>query len=189
MAHIRVTEETTLSERMARGVVAGILAGVAFAAVVGWNVTAGDISIRTPFLAISTIVLGDHALNTGEADFAIGVMVHLAISILYGMAFALISSLLRTNGTVALVGALYGAAIYVLDFRVFAPLWFQTFENFDQSFQLLVHVLYGLVVSLAFYSSDVRRGEPFIKISGAGRTYPQSHRAGAGRWERHGEIR
>ena len=186
MARIRVTEDTTLSERMARGVVAGILAGVAFAAVVGWNVTAGDISIRTPFLAISTIVLGDHALNTGEADFAIGVMVHLAISILYGMAFALISSLLRTNGTVALVGALYGAAIYVLDFRVFAPLWFQTFENFDQSFQLLVHLLYGLVVSLAFYSSDVRRGEPFIKISGAGR-HVQSHRAGAGRWERHGE--
>jgi hypothetical protein len=108
----------------------------------------GDISIRTPFLAISTIVLGDHALNTGEADFAIGVMVHLAISILYGMAFAPISSLLRTNGTVALVGALYGAAIYVLDFRVFAPLWFQTFENFDQSFQLLIHVLYGLVVAL-----------------------------------------
>jgi hypothetical protein len=71
---------------------------------------------------------------------------------------------------------------------VFAALWFQTFEAFDQSFQLLVHVLYGLVVSLAFYSSDVRRGEPFIKISGAG-TYPQSHRAGAGRWERHGEIR
>ena len=189
MAHIRVTEETTLSERMARGVVGGILAGVTFAAVVGWNVTAGDISLRTPFLAISTIVLGDHALNTGEADFAIGVMVHLSISILYGMAFALISSLLRTNGTVALVGALYGAAIYVLDFRVFAPLWFQTFEAFDQSFQLLIHVLYGLVVALAFYSSDVRRGEPFIKISGAGRTYPPSHRAGAGRWGRHGEIR
>ncbi len=32
MAHIRVTEETTLSERMARGVVAGIVAGVVFAA-------------------------------------------------------------------------------------------------------------------------------------------------------------
>jgi hypothetical protein len=89
---------------------------------------------------------------------------------------------------VALVGALYGAAIYVLDFRVFAPLWFQTFEAFDQSFQLLIHVLYGLVVALAFYSSDVRRGEPFIKISGAGRAYPPSHRmhrnpgsAGSGR--------
>jgi hypothetical protein len=30
-------------------------------------------------------------------------------------------------------------------------------------------VLYGLVVALAFYSSDVRKGEPFIKISGTRR--------------------
>jgi uncharacterized membrane protein YagU involved in acid resistance len=169
MAHIRVTEETTLSGRMARGVVGGLLAGVAFAAVVGWNVTANDISIRTPFLAISTIVLGDHALSTGEADLAIGLMVHFAISIFYGMGFGLISSKLRTNGTVALVGALYGIAIYVLDFRVLAPLWFDTFEYVNQSFELLIHLLYGLVVALAFYSSDVRRGEPFIKISGARR--------------------
>ena len=169
MAHIRVTEETTLSERMARGVVGGILAGVTFAAVVGWNVTAGDISLRTPFLAISTIVLGDHALAAGEADLAIGLMVHFAISIFYGMGFGLISSRLRTNGTVALVGALYGVAIYLLDFRVFAPLWFNTFEYVDQSFELLIHVLYGLVVALAFYSSDVRKGEPFIKISGTRR--------------------
>jgi uncharacterized membrane protein YagU involved in acid resistance len=169
MAHIRVTEETTLSGRMARGVVGGILAGVAFAAVVGWSVTANDIAIRTPFLAISTIVLGDHALATGEADLAIGLMVHFAISIFYGMGFGLISSRLRTNGTVALVGALYGIAIYLLDFRVFAPLWFNTFEYVDQSFELLIHMLYGLVVALAFYSSDVRKGEPFIKISGTRR--------------------
>jgi hypothetical protein len=66
MAHVRVTEETTLSGRMARGVVGGILAGVAFAAVVGWNVTANDFSLRTPFLAISTIVLGDHALAAAK---------------------------------------------------------------------------------------------------------------------------
>jgi uncharacterized membrane protein YagU involved in acid resistance len=96
-------------------------------------------------------------------------MVHFAISIFYGMGFGLISSRLRTNGTVALVGALYGVAIYLLDFRVFAPLWFNTFEYVDQSFELLIHVLYGLVVALAFYSSDVRKGEPFIKISGTGR--------------------
>jgi hypothetical protein len=169
MAHIRVTEETTLSGRMARGALGGLLAGVAFAALVGWNVTANDVSFRTPFLAISTIVLGDHALATGQADLAIGLMVHFAISIFYGMGFGLISSRLRTNGTVALVGALYGIAIYVLDFRVFAPLWFETFEYVDQSFELLIHMLYGLIVALAFYSSDVRKGEPFIKISGSRR--------------------
>jgi hypothetical protein len=167
MAHIRVPEEPTLSGRMARGAVGGILAGLAFAAVAGWNITSSDGSVRQLFLAISTIVLGDDAVVTGEADYAVGLMVHFAISIFYAMGFGLISSRLRTNGTVALMGALYGVAIYVLDFRVFAPLWFETFEDVDQSFQLLIHILYGLVVALAFYSSDVRRREPFIKISGA----------------------
>lgn len=165
MSHIRITEETTLSGRMWRGVVGGILGGVAFAAVVAWNVTTNDTPIRAPFLTISTIVLGQDAIVTGEADFAIGLMVHFAISIFYGMGFGLISSRLRTNGTVALVGALYGVAIYLLDFRVLAPVWFEAFEYVDQAFELLIHVLYGLVVALAFYSSDVRRGEPFIKIS------------------------
>jgi hypothetical protein len=169
MAHIRVHEEPTLSGRMARGALGGLLAGLAFAAVAAWNITASNGSVRQLFLVISTIVLGDDAVLTGEADYAIGLLVHFAISIFYGMAFGLISSRLRTNGTVALVGALYGVAIYLLDFRVFAPLWFQIFEGVDQSFELLIHILYGLIVALAFYSSDARRGEPFIKISRARR--------------------
>jgi hypothetical protein len=165
MAHIRLPEETTLSGRMARGVIGGILAGVVFAVVAAWNITANEGSVRQLFLTISTIVLGQNAALTGDANLAIGLMVHFAISIFYGMGFGFISSLLRTNGTVALVGAAYGAAIYALDFRVFAPLWFENFEYVDQSFELLIHILYGLAVALVFYSSDVRRGEPFIKIS------------------------
>jgi hypothetical protein len=98
MAHVRVTEETTLSGRMARGVVGGILVGVFLRR--GWSAGMSPRTISRSahrFSPISTIVLGDNALNTGEADVAIGVIVHFAIAIFYGMGFRLISSLLRNE--------------------------------------------------------------------------------------------
>lgn len=164
MAHSKVTLEPTLSERMGRGTLGGIAAGTMFAGMEMWNATSNDLPVRAPFLAISTIVLGNSALTTGQANVAIGLIVHTAISIFYGMLFGLLTPVLRTNGTVALAGLAYGALIYLIDLRLVAPIWFPLFTTGDQSFALLVHLLYGIVVGIAFFSADVRRGEPPVSV-------------------------
>ena len=164
MAHSRVTVEPTLSERMGRGTLGGIAAGTIFAGIEIWSAASNDLPVRAPFLAISTIVLGDNALTTGQANVAIGLLVHTAISILYGMLFGLLTPVLRTNGTVALAGLAYGGLIYLIDLQLVAPIWFPLFTTGDQSFALLVHLMYGIVVGIAFFSADVRRGEPLLSV-------------------------
>ena len=164
MAHSKVIAEPTLSGRMGRGTLGGIAAGTIFAGIEIWSATANDLPVRAPFLAISTIVLGDSALTTGQANVAIGLIVHIAISICYGMLFGLLASVLRTNGTVALAGLAYGALIYLIDLQLIAPVWFPLFTTGDQSFALLVHLLYGIVLGIAFFSTDVRRGEPVVSV-------------------------
>jgi hypothetical protein len=166
MAHSRTAaEHVTLSGRMGRGVLAGLVAGAAFALITMWFVTSTDAPARSPFLLISTIVLGENAIETGEATVLIGVLVHAGLSALFGMAFGLVTPRLRTNGTVAVAGLAYGLVLYLLNLRLLAPLYFPEFQEYaNQPFEVLVHLLYGGLVGLGFYSSDVRRQEPFLSI-------------------------
>lgn len=122
MAYLKMSDQMTLTGRMARGAFVGIVAGTFFAAITMWFVTSTDAPARAPFLLISTIVLGDDAIDTGEAEALVGVIVHGTLSAFFGMAFGLVTPRLRTNGTVALAGMLYGLLLYVVNLRVLAPL-------------------------------------------------------------------
>lgn len=165
MVRSTMYDHATLTGRMGRGVLAGTFAGTLFALVTMWFVTSTDGPARAPFLLISTIVLGDSAIDTGEATVLIGVLVHAGLSALFGMAFGLVTPRLRTNGTVALAGLVYGLFLYLVNLRLLAPLYFPEFDEYaNQPFEVLVHLLYGGVVGLGFYSSDVRRREPFLSI-------------------------
>jgi len=165
VAHTRHADQATLSGRMGRGVAAGLVAGTLFALITMWFVTSTDAPARAPFLLISTIVLGDNAIETGEATVLIGVLVHASLSVFFGMAFGLVTPRLRTNGTVAVAGLLYGLLLYVVNLRILAPLYFPEFQEYaNQPFEVLVHLLYGGVVGLGFYSSDVRSQEPFLSV-------------------------
>lgn len=156
--------QPTLTERMGRGAAGGAVAGAAFAGLEAWNAISHDLPVRAPFLAISTILLGEDRVITGPSAQMVGLVIHLAISIFYGMAFGLVTPRLWTNGTVALAGPAYGVLIYLIDLQIIAPIWFPIFTTRDQSFELLVHVIYGMVVATAFYSSGARRGEPVISV-------------------------
>jgi len=179
VAHSKVTAETTLSGRMGRGTLGGIAAGTIFAGIEIWSAISNDLPVRAPFLAISTIVLGDSALTTGEANVLIGLLVHTAISIFYGMLFGLLTPVLRTNGTVALAGLAYGALIYLIDLQLIAPIWFPLFTTGDQSFSLLVHLLFGIVLGIAFFSADIRHDEPLVSVGRPART-TSTRRTGLG---------
>jgi uncharacterized membrane protein YagU involved in acid resistance len=118
-----------------------------------------------PLMMISTIVKGDEAMEAGTASAGVGWAVHGALSIAFGVAFGLVTPWLKTNGTVALAGIIYGALLYVLNFLVLAPLAFPVLEMANQPFELAVHVVFGAILALAFFGSGVRRNEAPIAIA------------------------
>jgi uncharacterized membrane protein YagU involved in acid resistance len=113
---------------------------------------------------ISTIVLGADALKAGTAEPWVGVVVHMVLSAVIGMVFALLSPALRTNGAVALVGTAYGALVYVVNFLVVANTVLPQFQMPNQPFELVMHIVFGTLLSFFFYSSGVRRREPFLAV-------------------------
>ncbi len=51
---------------------------------------------------------------------------------------------------VSLLGAVYGALHFVVNFLVLAPLAFTAFEGANKPFEFVVHVFYGSLLALAF---------------------------------------
>ena len=151
-----------MGRRLLRGAVAGIVAGIPFAVITMWFASTTGGGWLAPLKLISTIVLGADALEAGTAQPWVGVAVHMVISALMGMAFALIAPALRTNGTVALVGTLYGALIYVVNFLIVANTVLPQFQMPNQPFELVMHIVFGTLLSFFFYSSGVRSAEPFF---------------------------
>lgn len=133
----------------ARGVVGGIAAGGLFLAVTMWFATSVGDPAKGPLLMMSTIVKGDEAMMAGTASVGAGLAVHLVLSAAFGVLFAAVASRLKTAGAVVAAGAAYGGALYLLNFKVLSPALFTTFEMANQPFELVVHVAFGLLLSLA----------------------------------------
>jgi hypothetical protein len=74
---------------------------------------------------------------------------------------------LRSNGTVALAGGIYGALLYLVNFQLLGRIFFGQFlQGPNQPFELVVHVVFGHVLALAFYSSGIRSGERVVALGG-----------------------
>lgn len=146
--------------RVVRGAVAGVLAGLLFVGVTMWFASETGGKSEMPLRMMSTIVKGDGAMEAGTSSVGLGWVVHLVLSAAFGIGFALVVPMLRTNGTVALVGTMYGAALYVVNFVILAPIAFPTFEMTNQPFELLAHIVFGTLLSFAFFSTGARRQEP-----------------------------
>ena len=156
--------EEPLVRRLVRGAVGGVAAGLVFAAVTMWFADSTGGKAEMPLRMISTIVKGDQAMAAGTSSPALGAVVHLVVSALFGILFALAVPRFRTNGTVALAGTVYGLLLYVLNFLVLTPLAFTTFRMANQPFEVVAHLVFGTLMSFAFFGSGVRRGEPALAI-------------------------
>lgn len=155
--------------RVVRGVVGGEVAGVVFAGVTMWFAsTMPDGKAEMPLHMMSTIVQGSGAMEAGTTSAGLGVAVHLVLSALFGVVFALLVPLLRTNGTVALAGLVYGVGLYVVNFLILAPLVFTVFQGANQPFELFAHAVYGSLLSFSFYGSGARRGEGIASVGATG---------------------
>jgi len=164
------TTDETVGSRILRGAIGGGAAGAVFILVTMWFAdSVGDPS-NGPLMMISTIVKGEAAMANGTADPTLGWIVHGVLSILFGIAFAFVTPMFRTNGTVALVGIVYGALLYVVNFLVIAPIAFPIFQMANQPFELAIHIVFGALLALAFFGSGVRSSEPVLALNRSAKT-------------------
>jgi uncharacterized membrane protein YagU involved in acid resistance len=156
--------EDPLVGRLLRGAMGGVLAGAVFAGVTMWFAYSTVGKADMPLAMMATIVQGDAAMTASTASPTVGVLVHLVLSALFGAVFALAVPRLRTNGTVAVAGTAYGLLLYVVNFLVLAPLLFTTFQAANQPFEVFAHLVFGTLLSFAFFGSGARQGEPVLAI-------------------------
>ena len=164
MAFSGSSHEEPLVVRLVRGAVGGVLSGVVFAAVAMWYAHSMGAGASVPLQMISTIIKGNEAMLRGTGSAGVGLAIHAALSALYGALFGLAVPRLRTNGTVAIAGTVYGALLFVVNFTYLVPLAFYAFDKANYAFELFAHLVYGLLVSFAFFGSGIRRGEPVIAL-------------------------
>jgi uncharacterized membrane protein YagU involved in acid resistance len=148
-----------------------LVSGMIFAGVTMWFAsTQPPGTADMPLHMIASIVQGGkEAVMAGQTSAGIGVAVHIVMSMAFGIVFALVTPMLRTNGTAALVGTVYGALLYVVNFLLLSPLLFPVLQDANQPFELFAHVVFGTVLAFFFYGSGVRRDEGFLAIGAAER--------------------
>jgi hypothetical protein len=145
-----------VGELFTRGAVAGISAGFVFLlANMAYATSQGKPSLA-PFMDISTIFHGTDkpASMTPTVDMlATGAVVHISLSIAFGIAFALLvgtfAPLLRNWLVLGAVGVVYGLALYVVNFQIFGNTIFKWFTNPggpDQGFEVFIHAAFGLML-------------------------------------------
>lgn len=117
-----------------------------------------------PLRIMSTVVKGSSAMAAGTASVGVGLAVHLVLSALLGVGFALVVPMLRTNGAVALAGTIYGGLLCVVNFLVLAPLVFTAFQDANQPFELLAHLVFGTLLAFFFYGYGARSREGVVSV-------------------------
>lgn len=114
---------TDVGAVMARGAVAGLAGGVLFALANMWYADAHRKPPVAPFLAISTIFHHTKMPVMSQPDVIAGLVLHLGLSLLFGMVFAIGVVVLRlTQRPLMLLGAglVYGLALYLVNFQIIA---------------------------------------------------------------------
>jgi hypothetical protein len=131
----------------------GLLAGVIFATGEMFVGKALGNDLLAPWRGFASLLLGHSALE-GRLTFGIvlaGVIAHFVLSAVYGAGWGvLVSYVLPYRWLTSWVaptalGALYGLALYLLNFLVIAPLLYPWFREQNQPAQIFFHVvLFGL---------------------------------------------
>ncbi|WP_291383505.1 hypothetical protein [Demequina sp.] len=129
----------------ARGVIGGAVAGAVFGALNMWFAHSQGMPTDTPLKMIATIVQGENAMADGTASPALGLVVHMVLSMMFGLILALLVLRMRSDALRSLVGLLFGAALYLVNFLVMAPLAYGVFEDANQPLELATHIVFGSV--------------------------------------------
>ncbi len=154
-----------LGDWIARGAFAGLAAGLVFLlAEMGWATRAGLPGVA-PMLDMSTIFHGTDMPTKDPmlipADVVIGFITHLNLSMAFGIGFAMLAPLFRNVLILTVAGVAYGIALYLFNIQFLGNVLFEWFTSpmIDQSFQLFIHAVYGLLLVPFFVGAVARLRE------------------------------
>jgi hypothetical protein len=154
-----------VGDRIARGTVAGMAAGLVFLVANMLWATKSDLPAVAPLVDISTIFNFDDVAHPTTENMFIGLVTHLTLSGGFGIAFALLVPLLRNLRLLTAGGVAFGVALYLVNFQVLGRTafpWFQ--EGPEQLFELGAHAGFGLLL-VPFFLGRQLQGEAALSIT------------------------
>lgn len=143
-----------------RGALGGLVAGAVFMFLEMWFLADAELPANTVIHLIATIVQPDEYFEAGTTSLAVGWAVHAGLSVAYGAVFGLAASEMHSNITRVASASLYGFGIYVFNFLVLAPLFYELFTTTNQPFQATVHIVFGAIITPFIVTWRGRRAKP-----------------------------
>lgn len=147
------TRESKRGHAIGGGVMAGVVGGVALALVMLVAAIAKGQDIWPGFKMASAPFLGERAMQPGFDLGAVlaGTASHFAVSIVWGVLFAILFYGLSKPATLA-VGALWGIGVWLAMFYVVLPIagLGEMAASAPIGMAILEHVIFGLAVAIGF---------------------------------------
>jgi hypothetical protein len=121
------------------------------------SIVAGGGPWQTSYM-IAPIFLGPESLQSSEYSFSVGVVAfalatHYVLGIVFGLALAAMMApfnLDATAGRTLLTGAVFGAALYLVNFYGMVP-WFPWLAELRGWATLAAHLVFGIVAALLYW--------------------------------------
>lgn len=113
---------------------------------------------------IAAMIMGREVLPP-PADFDMGIMmaamaVHFPLSIVHGLIAGWLVHRLN-SASVLLIGAVFGLAVYFINFYLIAPAVFPWLTEAQNWVSLVSHLIYGLVLGAAY--AGLRKHKPAVR--------------------------
>jgi hypothetical protein len=149
---------------LTQGAIAGIVAGIAFAA---FEMTAsasmmGAEAFFMPLRMIGAIALGPEALDPSYSLLTAGVagvVVHMILSVIYGIIFGEVATVLRGSTAFIAAASVFGLALWLVNFYVIAPFAFPWFLDSSPLVQFIGHTFFfGSVLGYYLWKSHQKSG-------------------------------
>lgn len=133
----------------ASGALGGVIAGSIFGLAQVIAAILQGHSAWAPLQAIAALLLGPATLqapNLSPAVVVTAIGVHYGLSVVFGIALAVVSMSTVAVGTslggAVVAGMVWGFAIWLVNFFLIAPVAFEWFTNENRAVQLVLHVLF-----------------------------------------------
>ena len=136
---------------LVRGAVAGLVAGAVFIGFEMWFATSLGEPAQAPLEMISLVASTAGIEPRGLTPASTGWIIHGLLSAGFGATFSFFATHLRTSGQIITSGALYGLLLYALNFLVLVPVLFTQLSAANQPFNLLAHILFGIVLGWSLF--------------------------------------
>ena len=143
---LSVTASVMPTTLVKAGVGGGLVAGFIFLALQVVTSSAGD--IVAPFRLLASLSLAEAAMSPSAPVLTVvlvGILDNTLVSVFWGLVFGLALSCSNrgwSGGATVTLGVLLGAIAWVVDFYVFAPLFWPWIQGASSVFQFVGHVFF-----------------------------------------------